>query len=231
MTRLGRTNTPQEFPTSDLSDTVAYPPVIDTERAAMPRRHPTAVPPIRAYTPDDVDMVVSPVNPAWIRSGSPVAREARCDSSRDGSTTTWVWDCTARVFDWYFPADETVHIIDGAVRVSAHGCPSRVLHPGDSAVFAAGTWALWEIPVYVRKHAVLRQHIPAPIRLAMRVHGRLTRRDPGSPPTLLPVAGEKVAQSFDGVDEITRPRQRHDPQMIRCRPVEPGALHDQDLLA
>ncbi|MDT5276969.1 MAG: hypothetical protein QOG95_3901 [Mycobacterium sp.] len=54
--------------------------------------------------------------------------------------------------------------------------------------------------------------------------------DPGRPSALLTVAGQEVAQPLDGVGEVARPRQRHDPQVIRCGPIESGALSDQDLL-
>ena len=47
---------------------------------------------------------------------------------------------------------------------------------------------------------------------------------------LLAVAGQEVAQPLDGVGEVARPRQRHDPQVIRCGPIESGALSDQNLL-
>jgi uncharacterized cupin superfamily protein len=137
---------------------------------------------ISAITPSDVVMTDAPIDPRWVRGGSPRARESHCSTSRDGSTSTWVWDCTAGEFDWYFPVDETVHILEGEVTVSADGCPPRVLRQGDAAVFQARTWARWEVPTYVRKHAVLRAHIPAGLRFAMRVHARLTRRQPGPPP-------------------------------------------------
>src|SRR5271168_1952761 len=47
---------------------------------------------------------------------------------------------------------------------------------------------------------------------------------------LLSVAGQEVAQPVDRARQITGPGQRHDAQVIRRRPVESGALGDQDLL-
>src|SRR4051794_34816472 len=47
---------------------------------------------------------------------------------------------------------------------------------------------------------------------------------------LLAVTGQEVAQPFDRVDEVTRPRQRHEAQVVGRRPVEAGALGDQDFL-
>ena len=47
---------------------------------------------------------------------------------------------------------------------------------------------------------------------------------------LLAVAGQEVTQALNGFREVSGPRQGNDPQMIRRRPVETGALGDQDLL-
>src|ERR1700744_2761564 len=47
---------------------------------------------------------------------------------------------------------------------------------------------------------------------------------------LLPVAGQEVAQPVDRARQIAGPGQRHDAQVIRGRPVESGALGDQNFL-
>src|SRR2546423_10450494 len=52
----------------------------------------------------------------------------------------------------------------------------------------------------------------------------------GEPRRLLAVGRQEVAKPLDRVGKVTGPRQRHDPQVIGCRPVEAGALGDQDLL-
>src|SRR3982074_3605878 len=52
----------------------------------------------------------------------------------------------------------------------------------------------------------------------------------GAAGRLLAVTGQEGAQPLDGVGQGGRPRPRHDAQVIRCRPIEPGALGDQDLL-
>src|SRR4051794_28156204 len=55
-----------------------------------------------------------------------------------------------------------------------------------------------------------------------RVDGRAGR--------LLAVRRQEVAQPLDRVCQVTRPGQRHDAQVIGRRPVESGALREQDLL-
>ena len=57
---------------------------------------------------------------------------------------------------------------------------------------------------------------------------RSTVEAPGT--CLLSVAAQEVAQPLDRGGKIAGPRQRHEAQMIRCRPIEAGALGDQDLL-
>src|ERR1700733_12500163 len=47
---------------------------------------------------------------------------------------------------------------------------------------------------------------------------------------LLAVAGQEIAQPLDGAGKVARPRQRDDPQVIRCGPIESGSLSDQNLL-
>ena len=122
---------------------------------------------------DDVELADDPIDPDWIIAGAPEARCGQWSVSTDRTTTTHVWDCTAGRFDWYFAVDEIVHIIDGAVTVSADDFPARTLHAGDAALFRAGTWAVWEVPEYVRKHAILRRDLPAPIAFALRVNTKL----------------------------------------------------------
>jgi thioredoxin reductase len=50
------------------------------------------------------------------------------------------------------------------------------------------------------------------------------------PPCLLAITDEEVAEPLDRIGQVTCPRERHDTQVIRCGPIEPGALGDQDLL-
>lgn len=125
---------------------------------------------IAAVRLDDVALEPSPIDPTWILDGMPVARDGRWTQSLDGTTTHWVWDCTAGTFNWYFALEETVQILEGEVTVSSADQAPRTLRAGDAAVFPAHTWAQWHIPRYVRKHAILRPHAPRPIQILMRFY-------------------------------------------------------------
>lgn len=112
----------------------------------------------------DTQLVPDTINPGWVIEGDPQIRCSWWSSDTDGLANNYVWDCTAGRFRWYFGSDETVHIIEGEVEVSADGVPPAWLRAGDSAIFRADTWATWYVPAYVRKHAVLRTNLPWPLR-------------------------------------------------------------------
>lgn len=88
---------------------------------------------------DDVLLKPDPIDPAWIIEGHPVARSGQWSRSRDTTTSSWVWDCTAGRFNWYFDADETIYVIEGEVIVTSEGQAPRSLRAGDAALFYAGT--------------------------------------------------------------------------------------------
>lgn len=101
------------------------------------------------------DLVESPINPTWVLSGAPEARVKHLASNL-GRTQVALWDCTAGSFRWQFgPCDETVHILEGSVRVQNDDGTERVLRPGDAALFKAGSASHWVIDDYVKKLAVL----------------------------------------------------------------------------
>ncbi|MET0318492.1 MAG: cupin domain-containing protein, partial [Rhodococcus fascians] len=51
--------------------------------------------------------------------------------------------------------------------------PERTLVAGDAALFRAGTWSEWHVQDYVRKHAILRQHLPGSLLLALKFAGNV----------------------------------------------------------
>jgi uncharacterized cupin superfamily protein len=143
---------------------------------------------IVAASIDAVAMRPAPINPDWVLAGSPVARAGEIARSTDGTTLSAVWDCTAGTFNWHFGVDETVHIVDGEVEVSAPGFGPRMLRTGDAALFRAGTTARWHVPVYVKKIAYCRHPLPRPLGFALRALGRIRSMLSGQP-TGLPLAG------------------------------------------
>ncbi|SPB17111.1 cupin [Caballeronia novacaledonica] len=128
---------------------------------------------------DDVLLESDPIDPAWILEGNPVARSGRWSQSLDTTTTSWVWDCTAGRFNWYFEEDETIYVIEGEVIITAEGQEPRMLRAGHAALFYAGTRSEWYVPRYVRKHAILRPHITKPVLLALKVSRKLQSKPSG----------------------------------------------------
>ncbi|MBP1879252.1 putative cupin superfamily protein [Agrobacterium rubi] len=118
-------------------------------------------------------MQPAPINPDWIIGGDPQARMADHSRSGDRAAYTALWDCTAGTFRWFFAWDETVHILEGGVHVTAEDGSVHVLRAGDVAYFKAGTWATWRVDTYVRKVAFLRRPFPAPIAFAYRLKNKL----------------------------------------------------------
>lgn len=104
---------------------------------------------------DHDDLVASPMDPTWVVSGDPQPRVKHL-ASTGPRTQVALWDCTAGAFDWRFgPFDETVHVLEGSVRVALVDGSERVLGPGDVALFPAGSTSRWVVEDYVRKLAVL----------------------------------------------------------------------------
>jgi uncharacterized cupin superfamily protein len=109
------------------------------------------------------DLALDPINPAWIKHGTPVARSVTLSRSPDSILTTGLWDCTAGTFTWIFNTDETVLIVEGEVRVR-EGATTQVLLPGMVAYFPRGLETVWEVPTYVKKAFILRSPYRSGIR-------------------------------------------------------------------
>lgn len=125
--------------------------------------------------PSNLDMQPSPIEPDWIISGTPHARMAQHSLSHDRASYTALWDCTAGTFRWHFGWDETVHIVEGEVHVTADDGTVHILRAGDVAYFKAGSWATWRVDNYVRKVAFLRRPFPRPLAFVYRVANKLLR--------------------------------------------------------
>lgn len=128
-----------------------------------------------------VQLHPAPIEPAWIRDGRPVARNAVVSRSADAGAYTMVWDCTAGTFDWFYDCDETVHIIEGAVVLTDAGNQARRLGPGDAVFFPKGAQVRWTVDTYVKKLAFMRQTLPRPVSLGLRTARRLERLSGAAP--------------------------------------------------
>jgi uncharacterized cupin superfamily protein len=119
----------------------------------------------------------SPINPDWIIEGNPVTRNSFVASTADGNSSTWIWDCTAGKFNWFYDIDETVYLIEGSVIIKDKGGTGepRHLSAGDTIFFPAGSSAEWTVPSYVRKVAFLRAPMSRHLLLARGIYRSLKR--------------------------------------------------------
>jgi uncharacterized protein len=127
------------------------------------------------YEGKNVEMKPAPINPSWVIEGAPVTRNFMLSQSIDKSATTFLWDCTAGVFNWYYDIDETVYVLEGSVIVRDDNGVEHHLGPGDHALFRAGSHAVWRVENYVRKVAFLRHALPAPLMFVIRALRKLAR--------------------------------------------------------
>lgn len=137
----------------------------------LPGRRRTG--PVVSAASGQMEMKAAPINADWVISGNPQARMADHSRSEDRAAYTALWDCTAGTFRWFFMWDETVHILEGEVHVTAADGSVHHLYAGDVAYFKAGTWATWQVDNYVRKVAFLRRPFPTVLALAYSVKNRL----------------------------------------------------------
>ena len=119
--------------------------------------------------------VASPIRATWILGGEPVARVALLSSSADGTASTYYWDCTAGRFNWYYAFDETLHILEGSVKLKAPSGNSQLVVAGDTIFFPAGSQAEWTVDKYIRKLAFCRTPLPSYLISARDVGRRLKR--------------------------------------------------------
>ena len=111
------------------------------------------------------DFMPSPIESSWIHQGDPVTRAKSLVFGP--RTEVALWDCTAGEFTWrYGPYDETVHILEGSVRVTGPQGQQHLLQAGDVALFAAGSSWDWVVEEYVKMLAVLHDTRSRPRRWA-----------------------------------------------------------------
>jgi len=117
------------------------------------------------------NFLASPIPASWILEGGPIARVALLSSSADGTASTYYWDCTAGRFNWYYSFDETLHILEGSVRLKAPSGSPRTVVAGDIIFFPAGSQAEWTVDKYIRKLAFCRTPLPGYL-ISVRDMGR-----------------------------------------------------------
>jgi hypothetical protein len=120
-----------------------------------------------------MELQSAPINPSWILEGTPAARNRLIAPSTDRFGWTMLWDCTAGKFNWHYTIDETVHIIEGSVTVTAADGTTFTLTPGDIAFFPSGSTAHWHVENYVRKVAYCQKPVPSIFALPLRALRRI----------------------------------------------------------
>jgi uncharacterized cupin superfamily protein len=120
----------------------------------------------------ELELQSAPIDPTWILSGTPTARNRVLFNSSDTSGWTMLWECTAGEFRWQYRVDEIIHFLEGGVTVTDESGAVTSYGPGDVACFRAGTAATWRIESYVRKLAFCQHQLPAPVGLPMRLWRR-----------------------------------------------------------
>jgi uncharacterized protein len=126
--------------------------------------------------------VPNPIQAAWILDGNPLARAELLSSSADGTASTYLWDCTAGRFNWFYSFDETFHILEGDVTLKYPSGVARRVRSGDTVFFPAGSSAEWTVDNYVRKLAFCRTPMPGFLIFARQVVRRLKRAVRGGAP-------------------------------------------------
>jgi uncharacterized cupin superfamily protein len=116
-----------------------------------------------------VSLNSGPIYPSWILEGNPVSCNKVLSSSKDGSSSTIMWDCTAGRFNWYYDVDETLYVIEGSVTIKDDAGVTHHVSAGDTVFFPAGSRAEWHVENYIRKIAFCRAPLPGPLVFWKRV--------------------------------------------------------------
>jgi uncharacterized protein len=124
---------------------------------------------------DTTNLKPTPVLTDWVLAGEPETRSKLLARSRDKTSYTMVWDCTAGRFNWHYPSDETLVVLDGEAFVGTKEGEERRIGPGDGVFFPAGASATWRVSRYIRKVAFLRQTLPPPLGFGVRAWHLLLR--------------------------------------------------------
>jgi uncharacterized cupin superfamily protein len=115
----------------------------------------------------------SSISSDWILAGTPETRYKVLARSHDRTSWVVVWECTAGRFNWHYREDETVVVISGEVFITNEKGEERRLGPGDMGFFPAGSSCTWRVNDRVKKVAVLRQDLPSPLGIGVRVWHKL----------------------------------------------------------
>ncbi|QUD89292.1 cupin domain-containing protein [Phenylobacterium montanum] len=123
----------------------------------------------------DAGLTASPIPVDWVLEGDPVATRLIHSTSKDGTATTVVWECTPGAFNWFYGVDETIHIVSGSATLTEPNGATHYISPGSIVYFPAGSQARWEVHDTVRKVAIFRRPMPRAAGLVMRTVDAIRR--------------------------------------------------------
>jgi len=134
---------------------------------------------------DTYGLTPDPIPQAWILEGSPVARKKHLAGSSDQLAAALMWDCTSGRFNWYYDADEVIHVLEGSVIIEDVAGVRQRLRAGDTFLFPAGSRYQWTVADYIREVAFLHTPLSREMRIIKGIIGRITapfrRRPAGAP--------------------------------------------------
>ncbi len=116
----------------------------------MPSKLPVVFPSIAT----DEDVESAPIDPTWIRAGTPQARARRLTLVDDSGLSATLWQSNAGQFEWHYGSDELVHILGGEVEITPPGGQPFTARPGDVFFVAAGSVLHWNVRDHVKKLVV-----------------------------------------------------------------------------
>lgn len=133
---------------------------------------------------DTYGLAASPIPQEWILEGSPVARKKLLTRSRDGLASSFMWDCTAGRFNWFYGEDEVIYVLEGSVLLEDEAGVRRQLQAGDTFLLPAGSRFHWTVANYIRKIAFLYPPLTLDMRIVRKILKGLRapfRRKPPGP--------------------------------------------------
>ena len=116
-----------------------------------------------------------PIASRWVLAGTPEARSAVLATSRDGTSQIMAWECTPGEFVWHYAEDETVVVLSGEAFVTNDAGAECRLAEGHVAFFPGGSSSRWRVTRPIKKIAVLRLDLPAPLGFGVRAWHKLLR--------------------------------------------------------
>jgi uncharacterized cupin superfamily protein len=140
--------------------------VMDAPSALAPTIHDAAT----------VELENTPITPDWILRGTPISRSKTFARSKDWTSHMVIWDCTEGAFHWHYSTDEVIIVLSGvAYMTSEQGGEERRYGPGDVGFFPAGTSCTWRVTEPIRKIAILRETMWAPLGMGLKLWNKILR--------------------------------------------------------